>query len=123
MKLEDIDGDVYITDSLLEALKSSEPERPTFTKYTVTTGETPIGLLKSFKSSPPILELEFETAIDPGRLISELAGRPVSVAGMNFGLEYVVGEVSCNVETLRCSVKAIHIEEVQDDRREPDVRV
>lgn len=123
MKLEDIDGDVYITESLLETLKSSSPISSSSPKYTVIVDGRPIGTLKAFKSSPPILEVEFNLSVDPGTLLMSIAGREVKIAGLELGLPYVIGEVSCNVETLRCTVKAIHIEEVLDDRREPDLRV
>jgi hypothetical protein len=123
MKLEDIDGEVYITDSLLESLKNP-PVVPLVTpKYTVIAGDEPVGTLKVFKSSPPLLELEFETSVDPGSLVLKLAGREISVSGIDFGAAHRVGEIACNVETSRCSVKAIHIEEVTDERRHADIRV
>lgn len=112
MKLEDIDGDVYITDSLLETLKSSEEPKSPSPKYTVVVGGKPVGILKSFKSSPPLLEVEFESTLDPALLIPTAAGGEVGIIGFELGLTYRVGEISCNVETLRCLVKAIHIEEV-----------
>ena len=120
MRLEDIDGEVYMTDSLLESLQDNKQINPATPKYTVIVDESPVGVLKSFKSSPPLLELEFDLTIDPGRLIGRIAGKQVTVRGMELGLSYVIGEISCNVETLRCALKAIHIEEVTDVRREPD---
>jgi hypothetical protein len=123
MKLEDIDGEVYMTDSLLESLQDKKQVTNSTPKYTVVVDNSPVGLLKSFKSSPPLLELEFDTAIDPGKLIGKIAGKHVLVQGMELGLSYVIGEISCNVETLRCALKAIHIQEVTDVRREPDLRV
>ena len=123
MKVEEIDGDVYSTESLLVTQKSSSPISSSSPKYTVIVDDRPIGTLKAFKSSPPILEVEFNLSVDPGTLLMSIAGREVKIAGLELGLPYVIGEVSCNVETLRCTVKAIHIEQVLDDRREPDLRV
>lgn len=115
MKLEDIDGEVYITDSLLESLKGPSSTPLVAPKYTVVVDDEPVGILKLFKSSPPLLELEFEVTIDPGILVSKIAGREITVSGMDFGFAYKVGEIACNIETLRCSAKAIHIEEVLDE--------
>jgi len=123
MKLEDIDGELYITESLLESLREQKPAPSASPKYTVIVNDRPVGLLKSFKSSPPLLELEFDCTTDPGTLIERVSGGWVRVSGMDLGLTHRVGEVSCNVETLRCAVKAIHIEEVPDERRDPDIRV
>lgn len=123
MKLEDIDGELYITESLLESLREQKTTTRDSPKYTVVVGDSQVGVLKSFKSHPPLLELDFECTIDPGSLVRKLSGSYVRVSGMDLGLSYQIGEVSCNVETLRCSVKAIHIEEVPDERREPDVRI
>jgi len=115
MKLEDIDGEVYITDSLLESLKGPPTAPLTAPKYTVIAGNEPVGVLRAFKSSPPLLELEFDVTVDPGSLVPKIAGKEVSVSGIDFGLSHRVGEIACNVETLRCNVKAIHIEEVLDE--------
>lgn len=123
MKLEDIDGELYITESLLESLRDQKPASRESPKYTVIVNELPVGILKSFKSSPPLLELEFDCTTDPGTLIRRVAGGYVRVSGMDLDLTHRVGEVSCNVETLRCAVKAIHIEEVPDERRDPDLRL
>lgn len=122
MKLEDIDGEVYITDSLKESLQASI-ETSSFQKYTVTVGSTAVGVLKGYRSYPPVIEIDFECTTDPGTLITLVAGQRLSIAGIDLGFDYSIGEVSCNIETLRCKLRAIHIEEVEDERRESDLRV
>ena len=118
MRLEDIDGEVYITDSLLESLREQKPATTSSPKYTVVVENQKVGSLRSYKSCPPIMEIEFDCAIDPGLLITKVSGKKITVTGIDLGFTYTVGEVSCNIETLRCNVKAIHIEEVQDERGE-----
>jgi len=121
MRLEDIDGDLYITESLLESLRVQKPTPSSSPKYTVLISDSPVGTLKTFKSSPPLLELELDLTVDPGSIDSIASGKRVTVSGMEFGLAHYVGEIACNVETSRCTMKAIHIEEVPDERRDPDV--
>lgn len=115
MKLEDIDGNFYISESLANLEKNDDTiaNRP---KYSVNVEKESVGILTGFKSSPPMLELEFITSVDPGVLIQKLAGKEVTVSGFNFGLRYVVGEITCNIETLKCTLKTIFIDEVQNER-------
>lgn len=114
MKLEDIDGDFYVSESLTD-LERNTTTLVNQVKYSVNVDGSSIGLLKRFKSSPPVLELEFVTTTNPSLLIQKLAGKEVTVSGFDFGFHYVVGEITCDIETLHCTLKTIVINEVRDE--------
>lgn len=115
MKLEDINGNFYISESLTDSEFCDSATSANRVKYSVNVDGNSIGLLKCFKSSPPLLELEFITSISPCSLIQRLAGKEVTVSGFDFGFRYAVGEITCDIETLRCALKTILINEALDE--------
>jgi len=102
MKLEDLDGDVYVSESLLskveETLENSQ-------ELTVKINEVYVGILQKFSISETSLKIKVKSSIDPLFLLSFSLGEKLSIEGVENKM--TVKKISYDNKTSICSLKAI----------------
>ena len=118
MRLTEIDGDLYVSDSLLAELEAQPDTRvddpsPTF----VYAGERVIGSLMGFTIGGGFLEVRCVCLIPPLELLSVPSGVPVRIDGAELVKGYTLKEISCDVQGSHCTLKSIlRLPEVPNER-------
>ena len=106
MTLEDIDGDVYASDALLDILAIAESNQ--VPSYVVKIAGKTIGKAKSFKFSNRKLRLTFSSIVNPYDLLKHaIVGDEVMIDGIKLPNIFCLSSVKCDIENGFCVVKAI----------------
>ena len=114
MRLEDIDGDVYASESLLEALVVSQlvPPAGGLSPRAIIDGRE-VGLIRGFTFDGSRLEVTFSAFIDPlSLLIDASIYTKLEISDRQLSRTFLIQSVSCDIASQICTVTAIHSREV-----------
>lgn len=114
MRLEDIDGDVYASESLLEALAASQPAPAAggLSPRAVIDGRE-VGLIRGFTFDGSQLEVTFSASIDPLSLLTDASiYAKLEISDRQLSRTFLIQSVSCDIVSQTCTVTAIHSREV-----------
>jgi hypothetical protein len=106
VKLEEIDGDVYMSQSLIEksSAKTESAERGI-----VSIGNIEVGKITSISmNSSDLSQIEFEFDVDPFSFVMDAYQKKVKISGVNSPYIFTIYEIRCDIETKRCALSTIH---------------
>ena len=118
MKLAEIDGNVYVSDSLLEEFENeSQTDRQIDKQSLVYAENLLIGELLGFTFDGYHLTVQSKCSINPISLLSISKGSILKIKGEIESKNFIIEEVSYNVQQLSCSLKSIlSLSEVTNER-------
>ena len=113
MRLEDIDGDIYASEGLLEALgKSQSAKEATGLSPHAVIGGKDVGLIKGFAYDTSQLSITFVATADPFGLLAESINATLEISDRQLSRVFLIQSVSCDIASQICTVTAIHNREV-----------
>jgi hypothetical protein len=107
VKLEEIDGEVLMTDSLLEKLTVKNEKIEIFIE------EEKVGDVKSIKFCGNVADIEFQCSVSPLSLLEKSFRKRFSISKTNIFENFFIEEVSITFDSKRCLLKTIHRIEVK----------
>jgi len=108
VRLTEIDGDLYVSDSLLAELEKEAPTAATSESAAVVyAGEQFVGVLTGFSFSSSSLEVHCDCLVPPLDLLSVSPDALLRIEGGPSIGDYLIKEISCDIQHSRCSLKSI----------------
>lgn len=118
MKLAEIDGNVYVSESLLgEFEKESQTNEYVNKRSLVYSDNLLIGELLGFTFDGYHLAVHSKCLLDPISLLSISKGSTLKIKGEVDSKNFIIEEISYDVQQLSCSLKSIlNLSEVTNER-------
>jgi len=108
VRLTEIDGDVYVSDSLLPELEAKAPETPRAESAAIVyAGDAIVGLLTGFNFDSNSLEVHCDCLAPPLDLLAIPLDVSLRIDGGPPIRDYIIKEITCDIQHSRCSLKSI----------------